>query len=107
MHNPLPQRPQDIVIPATPAVQVADVKDKYDLVDDEEKGRGAFSRVVVGHHRASGAPRAIKIMERSILTGKKADMVAHEKEILRRTKHDSIIYLHECLTTPDRVYMVM
>jgi serine/threonine protein kinase len=107
MQNAIPNKPANIVVPATPAVQVADVKDKYDLHDQEEKGKGAFSRVVVGHHRESGQPRAIKIMERSILTGKKADMVAHEKEILRRTQHDSIIYLHECLTTQDRVFMVM
>jgi serine/threonine protein kinase len=103
----LPRQPEGVVVPATPAVQVADVKDKYELYDADEKGKGAFSRVVVGSSRADNAPRAIKIMERSILTGKKADMVAHEKEILRRTRHDNIIFLHECLTTPDRVYMVM
>jgi serine/threonine protein kinase len=103
----LPRNPDGVVVPATPAVQVADVNDKYELYDKDQKGTGAFSRVVVGRHRTTNEPRAIKIMERSILTGKKADMVAHEKEILRRTRHESIIYLHECLTTPDRVYMVM
>lgn len=97
--------PRDV--PTTPAVQVADVKDKYELHDKEEKGKGAFSRVVVGTCRKTGEPRAIKIMERSILVGKKAEMVAHEKEILRRTQCPSIVRLHECLTTPDRVYMIM
>jgi len=101
----LPHHPQ-IVIPATPAVQVADVTDKYTL-DQKQMGTGAFSTVVVGYTKPEGLPRAIKIMDRAQLVGKKADMVTHEKEILRRTEHPSIIYLHECLTTPDRVYMVM
>ena len=33
-------------------------------------------------------------------------MLAHEKEILRRTQHPNILKLYECITTPDRVYMV-
>jgi serine/threonine protein kinase len=94
-------------IPATPSVQAADVTEKYELFDKEEKGKGAFSRVVVGTCKKTGEPRAVKIMERHILTGKKGQMVAHEKEILRRTNHPNIIKLHECLTTPTRVYMIM
>lgn len=94
-------------VPATPAVQAADIRTLYDIQDSDEKGRGAFSRVVVGYHLVTHQPRAIKIMEKTMLVGKKAEMVAHEKEILRRTRHPNIIFLHETIQTPDRVYMVM
>ena len=97
--------PRDV--PTTPAISAPDINAIYEVIDKEEKGRGAFSRVVVGTHKATGQPRAIKIMEKAGLVGKKAEMVAHEKEILRRTRHPAIIHLHECVQTPDRVYMVM
>ena len=94
-------------VPATPAVELKDVKEKYELFDAEEKGKGAFSRVVVGKRRSDGLLVAVKIMQREILTGKKAEMVAHEKEILRRTRHPAIVNLIECITTPTQVFMIM
>lgn len=98
--------PPPVSIPTTPAMSIQDINELYELYD-EEKGRGAFSRVVVGKHRKTGQLRAVKIMDRSMLVGKKAEMVAHEKEILRRTRHPHIIHLHECLTTDTKVYMIM
>lgn len=98
---------QTQVVPATPAVELADVTEKYEIFDDLQKGTGAFSRVVQGKNRATGQLVAVKIMERSVLTGKKAEMVAHEKEILRRTRHDAICNLIECITTPTQVFMIM
>lgn len=101
MSNPGPRD-----VPTTPAIQAPDINTLYD-VHQQEKGRGAFSTVVTGVHKATGQARAVKIMEKAGLVGKKAEMVAHEKEILRRTRHPAIIYLHECVMTPDKVYMIM
>ncbi|EPY26702.1 protein kinase [Angomonas deanei] len=46
-------------------------------------------------------------MERAILTGKKGEMVAHEKEILRRTCHPNIVTLYETIQTPEKVYFAL
>lgn len=119
---PLPPR---VDVPTTPAIQARDIHALYDIHDKDLKGTGAFSRVVTATKRPppSSAPsaatdtsatpttptimRAIKIMETSQLVGKKAEMVAHEREILRRTRHPNIITMHECIQTPEHVYFVL
>ena len=93
-------------IAMSPSIQAPDINTLYQ-VDQQERGRGAFSTVVTGIHKATGQPRAIKIMEKAGLVGKKAEWVTHEKEILRRTRHPAIIYLHECVMTPTQMYMIM
>lgn len=91
----------------TPAVSARDINDLYELNEKDLKGTGAFSKVVVAKRRDSGECRAVKIMELAGLVGKKMDMVQHEKEILRRTNHPSIIKLHETVQTSERVYFCM
>ena len=99
--------PGKVDVPTTPAVQAKDISALYEIFDKEQKGVGAFSRVVVGRHIATNSLRAIKIMEKTGLVGKKLEMVTHEKEILRRTRHPKIVYLHECIETADKVYFVL
>lgn len=99
--------PPPMNVPTTPALQARDINAIYELQDDNKKGTGAFSRVIVAKHIESGALRAVKIMENQHLTGKKAEMVAHEREILRRTRHPAIVTMHDCIQTPDRVYFAL
>eukprot|EP00760_Papus_ankaliazontas_P039686 PhM_4_TR9758/c1_g1_i4/m.34474/K07198/PRKAA, AMPK; 5'-AMP-activated protein kinase, catalytic alpha subunit len=95
-------------VPASPAIRLPTITDKYIVNDAELLGVGGFSRVVVGTHRVTGQKVAIKVMQRKDLVGrKKSEMVAHEKEILRRTRQKNIVYLHECIETDTTVYMVM
>ena len=70
-------------------------------------GTGAFSKVVFAKCRATGKTRAMKVMEKKVMVGKKAEMVAHEKEILRRTNHQSIVRLIEYIETEEHVFMVL
>lgn len=101
------QLPPPVQVPTTPAVQAKDITTIYELNENSQKGTGAFSRVIVGRHIESGALRAIKIMEKQHLVGKKAEMVAHEKEILRRARHPSIVHMYDCIQTPERVYFAL
>jgi len=96
--------PAPVQIPTTPAIQAPDITAIYELFESNPKGTGAFSRVIVGREKATGALRAVKIMDRRELVGKKAEMVAHEREILRRTRHPSIVRMHHCIQTAERVY---
>ena len=70
-------------------------------------GAGAFSQVVFARCKTSGQTRAVKVMQKKVMVGKKAEMVAHEKEILRRTNHPSIVRLYECIETDEQVFMVL
>lgn len=96
--------PAPVHVPTTPAIQAPDITAVYELFENNSKGSGAFSRVIVGREKATGALRAVKIMDRRELVGKKAEMVAHEREILRRARHPSIVHMHHCIQTADRVY---
>ena len=123
--------PPRVDVPTTPAIQARDIHALYEIHEKDLKGTGAFSRVVTATKRAplstatvasttptdgaaaaaaAAAPptmRAIKIMDTAQLVGKKAEMVAHEREILRRTRHPHIITMHECIQTPEHVYFVL
>jgi tRNA A-37 threonylcarbamoyl transferase component Bud32 len=96
-------------VPTTPAVSARDISEYYTLNETDEKGKGAFSRVVTGVHRATGKLRAVKIMELAQISADKKvmTMLAHEKEILRRVNHRNVIKLHDCITTSTRIYMAM
>lgn len=65
-----------------PYTRLDNLSDSYDI--GELLAKGGFSEVFRAVHKKSGGPRAVKIMEKSILTGKRGMMVARETEILRR-----------------------
>ena len=96
-------------VPASPAIRLPSITDKYILNEAALKGTGGFSRVIVGTEKTpTASKRAIKVMAKADLQGKKKmEMVTHEKEILRRTRHNNIIYLHECVETDTQVFMVL
>lgn len=50
--------------------------------------------------------RAVKIMEKTILTGKRGMMVARETEILRRCSHPNLLTLYEVVETPTQMCLV-
>lgn len=99
--------PAPVHVPATPAIQAVDIRAFYNLENPNVLGKGGFSEVVVARHNATGELRALKIMRKDILTGKKAEMVTHEKEILRRTNHPCIITLYETIQTQNHVFLAL
>ncbi|GET92612.1 protein kinase, putative [Leishmania tarentolae] len=99
--------PPKVNIPATPALDGVDINSLYDIHDGKLLGKGGFSEVLAVRHIPTGEIRALKVILRSSLVGKKGEMVAHEKEILRRTCHPAIITLHEVVHTPDKVFFAL
>ncbi|KAK7194646.1 protein kinase [Novymonas esmeraldas] len=99
--------PPKMNVPATPALDGVDINSLYDVNHGKLLGKGGFSEVLAVRHVPTGEIRALKVMDRASLVGKKGEMVAHEKEILRRTCHPGIIMLHEAVQTPDRVFFAL
>lgn len=96
--------PPRVHVPATPALDGVDIKTLFDFSKATVIGKGGFSEVLAVPALPGGEMRALKIMERRILTGKKGEMVAHEKEILRRTNHPNIVTLYQALQDKEKVY---
>lgn len=92
-------------MPATPVVQVTDIKSIYNLESAKLLGKGGYSEVVVARHIASGEERALKVIRKERLSGKNVGMVTQEKEILRRTNHPCIITLHETIETTSHFFL--
>jgi|UniRef100_A0A7S4CFX7 serine/threonine protein kinase len=88
-----------------PYSRLDSLSDSYEIGDLLAKG--GFSEVFKGIHKKSGGPRAIKIMEKSILTGKRGMMVARETEILRRCSHPNLLTLYEVVETPTQMCLIM
>jgi serine/threonine protein kinase len=88
-----------------PQIKVDSLEELYEKGDLIAKG--GFSEVCKGVHRKSGELRALKIMEKSILTGKRAMMVGRENEILRRCRHNNILKLYEVVETKTQMCLVM
>ncbi|EPY24646.1 MAPK-activated protein kinase Srk1 [Strigomonas culicis] len=99
--------PAAVRVPATPALEGIDIRTLYDVDHATLLGKGGFSEVLAATHLPTGERRALKVMQRSILTGKKGDMVTHEKEILRRTCHPDIVTLYETIQTPEKIYFAL
>lgn len=99
--------PPKVYIPATPAIEGIDIRSLYDVDHATLLGKGGFSEVLACRHVPSGELRALKVMHRENLVGKKGEMVAHEKEILRRTCHPNIVTLYETIQSPDKVYFAL
>eukprot|EP01012_Entosiphon_sulcatum_P025750 TRINITY_DN31115_c0_g1_i1.p1 TRINITY_DN31115_c0_g1~~TRINITY_DN31115_c0_g1_i1.p1 ORF type:complete len:380 (-),score=54.73 TRINITY_DN31115_c0_g1_i1:388-1503(-) len=68
---------------------------------------GGFSRVHKAVHRATGRECALKIMERSMLTGVRQTMVTRENEILRRCRHPNILEVYEVIETPTQIALAL
>lgn len=96
-----------VFVPATPAIVATDIKTLYNLEKDNVIGKGGFSEVVCARHLATGELRALKIVKKNLLSATKAAMVAHEKEILRRTNHPCIVTLHETVQTQNHVFFAL
>ncbi|CAM45313.1 putative protein kinase [Leishmania braziliensis MHOM/BR/75/M2904] len=99
--------PPKMNVPATPALDGVDIHTLYDVSQGRVLGKGGFSEVLAVRHIPTGKIRALKVMTRASLVGKKGEMVAHEKEILRRTCHPGIITLYEAVQTSDKVYFAL
>eukprot|EP01063_Lacrimia_lanifica_P002122 TRINITY_DN11099_c0_g1_i2.p2 TRINITY_DN11099_c0_g1~~TRINITY_DN11099_c0_g1_i2.p2 ORF type:complete len:410 (+),score=152.32 TRINITY_DN11099_c0_g1_i2:1464-2693(+) len=94
----------------SPSIRVNHIGDLYDVdVNDRSTimGTGSFSKVVLANCRRTQQARAIKVMDKVKLEGRKAEMVAHEKEILRRMHHPHIVRLFDVLETDHQVFMVL
>eukprot|EP01061_Rhynchopus_euleeides_P035742 TRINITY_DN6022_c0_g1_i1.p1 TRINITY_DN6022_c0_g1~~TRINITY_DN6022_c0_g1_i1.p1 ORF type:complete len:378 (+),score=156.32 TRINITY_DN6022_c0_g1_i1:376-1509(+) len=94
-------------VPASPALRLSNIDERYEINMKNVVGAGAFSQVVFAECKSTGQSRAVKVMQKKVMVGKKAEMVAHEKEILRRTNHPSIVKLYECVETDEQVFMVL
>lgn len=99
--------PPRVAVPATPAIEGIDIRTLYDVDHGTLLGKGGFSEVLAVHHIPTNELRAIKVMERAMLVGKKGEMVTHEKEILRRTCHPNIVTLYETIQTPEKIYFAL
>eukprot|EP01006_Ploeotia_vitrea_P027753 TRINITY_DN60526_c0_g1_i1.p1 TRINITY_DN60526_c0_g1~~TRINITY_DN60526_c0_g1_i1.p1 ORF type:complete len:379 (+),score=54.33 TRINITY_DN60526_c0_g1_i1:30-1166(+) len=93
---------------ATPCqvTKMDNIEDAYEIVGNPI-GKGGFSVVYRAVHRKTGGVRAIKIMDKSILTGKRGTMVARENEILKRCNHENILKLYEVVDTKTQMCLVM
>eukprot|EP00906_Rhabdomonas_costata_P000045 RCo000058 len=69
--------------------------------------KGGFSEVCKGVHKKSQELRALKVMDKAILTGKRATMVRRENEILSRCRHPNILKLYEVVETKTQMCLVM
>ena len=69
--------PPKMNVPATPALEGIDIHTLYDVNNGKLLGKGGFSEVLAVRHIPTGEIRALKVMERSNLVGKKGEMVAH------------------------------
>lgn len=88
-----------------PYTRLENLGDAYDI--GELLAKGGFSEVFKGTHVKSGGVRAIKVMEKAILTGKRGMMVARETEILRRCSHPNLLTLYEVVETPTQMCLIM
>lgn len=89
--------PQVFSHSVTPFIESSTVDDLF--VKNELIGEGGYGRVYTAINRKNGERRALKIMDRKKLSEKAKAMVIHEKEVLRRVSHPSIVRLHQCVMT--------
>ena len=85
----------------TPFIQAPSI-DAY-FIKNQLIGEGGYGKVYTATNRKNGEPRALKIMDRRKLSEKAKAMVVHEKEVLRRVSHPSIVKLHQCVMTDTEV----
>jgi len=75
-------------------------------VTEKMLGKGNFSTVMLGIHKATGVKVAVKVVEKSGVQNK-PEMLKNEVEILSKVDHPNIISLYDIFDTKDRLYLVM
>lgn len=78
--------------------------ERYIIV--KEIGKGGFSTVMLGIHKASGVHYAVKIVNKSILSERALRCLEREIEILRTVNHPNIIRLKEVIESPRAMYII-
>jgi len=84
---------------------MSDVTKVYEF--KSELGRGAFSIVYLGLHRATQKNYAIKVINKQDLGKDYEKNLKMEVDILKKVDHPNIIALKELFDTPDKLYLVM
>lgn len=80
----------------------------YDLYDfGELVGQGAFALVRQAVKRETGEKVAVKIIDKSKITGNLENAVEREIEILKQLKHPNIVALHDIFIDDKHYYLVM
>ena len=85
-----------------PIANDREISEDYEFC--EKIGEGAFGKVYRVVHKASGIPRAVKVLYKKDLTGKKQLLV--ETESLKKLDHPNIIRLYECYESKSKLFLV-
>lgn len=79
-----------------------------DYLLGKEIGRGSYAAVCVGTHTGTGKKVAIKIYEMCKLDAiHRRGNVLKEVCLMENMSHPNIVVLHEVLTSPERMYLIM
>ena len=71
-------------------------------------GEGAFGKVKLGVHSETQKKVAVKIMKKSmLLEARLVDQVKREIAILKLINHRHVVKLHEVMSSPEKLYMVL
>eukprot|EP01134_Creolimax_fragrantissima_P002973 CFRG2973T1 len=70
-------------------------------------GEGGFAKVKLAHHKHTGEPIAIKIVDKTSLSKVDVDRLTREVAALRTLKHQNICQLYEVYDCGDKLYMLM
>jgi serine/threonine protein kinase len=85
---------------------------RADILGEQIGQPGQFGRAHRATHRATGAPRAVKVVSKTKFS-RDQDKKVHFKElrleidILRKMKHENIITLYEVFETLNELFIVM
>ncbi|ONL93117.1 Serine/threonine-protein kinase ATG1a [Zea mays] len=70
-------------------------------------GRGSFAEVHRAAHRRTGAPAAVKAIDRRLVDKRVHDGILQEREILRSIDHPNILRLLDTIDTTNMMYLVL
>lgn len=82
------------------------ISELYEL-DPKPLGRGSYGEVYGATHRKTGARRAVKTVDKAIVSKTKAGFWRRELDILRRIDHPNIVRLYEAFEDDGAVYLVL
>eukprot|EP01105_Mastigella_eilhardi_P005345 TRINITY_DN1707_c0_g1_i1.p1 TRINITY_DN1707_c0_g1~~TRINITY_DN1707_c0_g1_i1.p1 ORF type:complete len:709 (-),score=191.94 TRINITY_DN1707_c0_g1_i1:76-2202(-) len=78
-----------------------------DYVLEKTLGQGQFGKVKLGTHVPTQRKVAVKIMNKSRVTGDTMNMVKREIGIMKQMSHPYIIQLYQVIETKDQLFLVM